>query len=125
MYISNMTGMKSIYILIIALLSMMGCSEDFLDLEPTDKISPDAIFSRPAGIESLMAHLYATAPIEDCNSVSTFGFSWNSPWPNQAGWYPFIMTDDAVGSQHQGIIGWAGIMEPLFITAWRVMQSRE
>ena len=87
---------------------MAGCNDDFLDLEPTDKISADAIFSSPDGINALMANLYAHAPIEDFNSVSTFGLSWNSPWPNQAGWYPFIMTDDAVGSQHQGIIGWEG-----------------
>ena len=96
------------YILILAILSLIGCSEEFLDLEPTDKISADAIFSNPEGIEALMANLYARAPIEDFNSVSTYGFSWNIPWPNQAGFYPFIMCDDAVGSQHQGIIGFAG-----------------
>lgn len=111
--------MKIKYILLLVLLSLIGCNDEFLDLEPTDKISPDAIFSNPAGIEALMANLYARAPIEDFNSVSTYGFSWNPPWPNQAGFYPFIMTDDAVGPEHQGMIGFGGDDFPWWINGYQ------
>ncbi|MEN8155521.1 MAG: RagB/SusD family nutrient uptake outer membrane protein [Bacteroidota bacterium] len=96
-------------IVFISAISFISCSKDFLELEPTDKISAEDLFSSPEGIQSYMANLYAHAPIEDFNSVAPEGLSWNPPWPNNAGFYPYIMHDDAVGSQHQVVVGWGGL----------------
>ena len=101
------------YIFLLTIISLSGCNDDFLEVEPTDKISADALFSNPAGIQAFMANLYGKAPIEDFNSVARApnggtGLSWNPAWPNNAGFYPPVMTDDAVASQHQVIVGYGG-----------------
>ncbi len=95
-------------IIIVFALGIFGCN-DYLNLEPTDKISADKLFASADGINAFMANLYSNAPIEDFNCVATNGMSWNPPWPNNAGFYPWIMTDEAVGSQHQVIVGWGGL----------------
>ncbi len=97
-----------ILFVIVVLFGSVSCTKDYLELDPTDKVSIDALLSSRAGIESFMANLYHNAPIEDFNCVATEGFNWNRPWPNNAGFYPFIMTDEAVGSQHQVVVGWEG-----------------
>ena len=100
------------YIFIIAIIGMSSCNDDFLSLEPMDKVSAADLFSNADGINAFMANLYGKAPIEDFNSVfnspSGTGISWNPPWPNNAGFYPPVMTDDAVASQHQTVVGWEG-----------------
>ncbi len=86
---------------------MFGCNEDFLNLEPTDKISADKLFGSADGINAFMANLYSNAPIEDFNSTAAV-ISYNFAWPNNAGFYPPVQTDDAVGSQHQVVVGYEG-----------------
>jgi hypothetical protein len=49
---------------LIALGSLSSCS-DFLELQPKDKLSADALFSDPAGVKLYMANLYYQLPIED------------------------------------------------------------
>ena len=95
--------MKLKYILIIAVLGISGCNDDFLDLEPTDKISADDLFSNPDGVKAFMAGLYHQMPIEDFNSDVRHGLSFNSPWPNNAGQTPIVITDDAIASEYDGI----------------------
>ena len=95
-------------ILIITLLSLMACNDDFLDLEPTDKVSADALFSSPEGIKVFMAGLYYQMPIEDFNSTPGQGISWNTGDANNAGMFPIVMTDDGIGSEHQNITALGG-----------------
>jgi hypothetical protein len=101
--------MKTIkyFILILILAGSAGC-KDYLDLEPTDKISADDLFSSPEGIKTFMANLYYQLPIEDFNWTPRYGFHWNPFDANNAGTFPFVMTDDAVGSEFDGITLWGG-----------------
>lgn len=80
-----------------------SCSSDYLDLKPTDKVTAEAIFSSPEGIKVFMANLYSQLPIEDFNSTPNMGLSYNVESPNNGGVFPFILTDDGIGSQNQAI----------------------
>ncbi len=95
------------YLLIVVVLAFGSC-QDYLDLEPTDKISANDLFSSDEGIKTFMAGLYYQLPIEDFNWVPMGGFNWNPPDANNAGFYPIIMTDEAVGSQWELITPWGG-----------------
>lgn len=88
------------YILVLTLVSLISCNDDFLEVEPTNLISADAIFSSPEGVKAFMANLYSQMPIEDFNSTPDHGIRYNaSANPNNAGFYPWIIADDAVGSE--------------------------
>lgn len=92
------------YILLFTIVSLMGCSDNFLNLEPTDKISANAIFASPDGVKAFMANLYSQIPIEDFNSTQENGIRFNNiGGPNNAGFYPWVITDDGIGSQHQDL----------------------
>ncbi len=90
-------------IIIIALISLFGCNSDYLQLEPTDKVSADQLFSSPEGVKTFMANLYYQLPIEDFNSTPFQGISWNTGDANNNGGFPIIITDDASGSQRDDI----------------------
>jgi len=99
--------MKIFYILfLIVFVGLSGC-DDYFEIEPTNKISADALFASEEGVEAYMANLYYQAPIEDFNwhswglvswGVSTFNFR-----ENNAGSFPIIMTDEAVNSEYDNI----------------------
>ncbi len=93
------------YILILTIMVSLGsCKDDFLDVEPTDLISADAIFSSAEGIQAFMANLYSQMPIEDFNSTPEHGIRYNNVGgPNNAGFYPWVITDDGIGSEHLGL----------------------
>ncbi len=90
-------------ILFIALIGLVGCNSDYLELEPTDKVSADDLFSSPEGVKTFMANLYYQMPIEDFNSTPDNGISWNTGDANNNGHFPIIITDDACGSQRDDI----------------------
>lgn len=92
---------RNIYVLL-TLFGLLGCNEEYLQLEPTDKVSADALFSSPEGVKTFMAGLYYQMPIEDFNSTPT-DISWNSADANNNGHYPIVITDDAAGSQRDDI----------------------
>ena len=95
-------------IILIALLGLIACNDDFLNLEPTDKVSADALFSSPEGVKVFMAGLYYQMPIEDFNWTPDKGFSWNTGDANNAGMFPIVITDDGIGSEHQSITSRGG-----------------
>jgi len=98
------------------LVSVASCS--YLDVQPTDKVSADALFSSEKGIEAFLANLYYQMPIEafDFNPTTTpsgysQGFHYNDGDPNNNGRFAWVLTDDCIGSQHQdcggtGDYGW-------------------
>ena len=92
-------NIKMLSFLMTAVLFMAGCS-DYLDLQPTDKVTPDNVFGSEAGIEAFLANLYRNMPIEDFNynPISLFGpcFNFNS---NNAALFENTMTDDGTNSQ--------------------------
>lgn len=64
-----------ISILIISLtLSISGCN-DFLELTPLDKISSDQLLESEEGLNTLMAALYNSIPMEDFNFRPNEGFN--------------------------------------------------
>lgn len=97
------------YILLVIIVGFSSCKKDFLEVEPTNKISADAIFSSPEGVQTFMANLYSQLPIEDFNYAPDFGFNYNVQGPNNGGFFQIVMTDDGIGSQHQQLAGWYGV----------------
>lgn len=94
-----MKTIKSILSGCAALVMTASCS--FLGVEPTDKITPDAIFASEGGIEAFLANLYSQLPIEDYAFAPAQGFLYNYGSVNNNGAYAWNKTDDCIGSQHQ------------------------
>lgn len=82
---------------LIALGSLSSCS-DFLELQPKDKLSADALFSDPAGVKLYMANLYYQLPIEDFTAVPT-ELNYNVGSPNNNGLMGTHLTDETLHSQ--------------------------
>ncbi len=101
--IKNMNK-KIILIVVVLVLLLTGCS-DYLELEPTDKVTSDAVFGSEKGIEAFLANLYRNAPIEDFNCAPGNGLNWCPADANNAGWYPIVCTDDGIGSERDEIGG--------------------
>ena len=66
------------YIIVLTIVSLISCNEDYLEVEPTNLISADAIFSSPEGVKAFMANLYSQMPIEDFNSTPDHGIRYNA-----------------------------------------------
>ena len=81
---------------IIALLALSNCSNDFLNLQPKDKIDANALFLDPEGIKAYMANLYFQLPIEDF-LFSLWGYN-IAFVPAHNGFVPAMQTDEAVSS---------------------------
>ncbi len=88
----------------ILLVLLLGACSDVLDLEPTDKLSGQALFSDPAGVKLYMANLYYQLPIEDFTYFRN-GFRINGGDPNNGGFAPAMQTDEAVHSEFGDFIG--------------------
>jgi hypothetical protein len=96
--------MKNLIIVMITILFTAGCS-DYLELKPTDKVTPESIFASEAGIEAFLANLYRNMPIEDFNCAPGNGMNWNPGDANNAGWYEYVVTDDGIGSERNDLGG--------------------
>jgi len=90
----------SIWMLILIL--SVGCNDSFLDVKPTDKITGDALFASQEGIDAYLANLYRQIPIEDFNATPE-AMNYNPGDANNAGRYPFIFTDNGIGSENSSI----------------------
>ncbi len=88
-------------LLLITFIGLLGC-EDYLELEPTNKISAEALFSSEEGVKAYMANLYYQAPIEDFNWQAFYMQSFNFR-SNNAGVCPITFTDEAVNSEYDMI----------------------
>ncbi len=96
----NIYTICSVWMLI--LLVLAGCNDDFLNVKPTDKITGDALFASQEGIDAYLANLYRQIPIEDFNATPE-ALNFNPGDANNAGRYPFVMTDNGIGSEYDGI----------------------
>ncbi len=98
----------SVIIVLMALLAAPACNR-FLDVQPTNKVSAEAIVSTPAGIQAFLANLYYRMPIEGFDfTVESHpcpdqgyadGFHFNDGAPNNSGRYSWVLTDDCMGSE--------------------------
>lgn len=80
----------------------VGC-EDVLEIEPTDKLSAEQMFSDPGGVRVYMANLYYQMPVEDFtyfpkNSPGNV-FNYNGSNPNNGGFAQVMHTDNAMHSE--------------------------
>ncbi|NII26844.1 RagB/SusD family nutrient uptake outer membrane protein [Pseudoflavitalea sp. X16] len=91
------------YILLAAGLSLAGCKR-VLDLQPTDKLTADAIFGDPQGVKVYMANLYFQLPIEDF-AFFRQGFNQNGGDPNNGGFSAAMETDEAVHTEFGDFVG--------------------
>jgi len=108
------------HILFAFIIAVPAVSCNFLNVEPTDKVSAESLFASEEGIEAFLANLYYQMPIEafDFNPQTTpsgysQGFHYNDGDPNNNGRFAWVLTDDCIGSQHQdcgggGDYGWWG-----------------
>ncbi len=92
--------MKTYQLKIIAFFSavlLFSCKK-VLDLQPTDKLPASVIFSDPEGVKLYMANLYNQLPVEDFTYFRQ-GFNQNAASPNNGGFAPAMVTDEAVHSE--------------------------
>lgn len=94
---------------------LFGC-EDVLEIEPTDKLSAEQLFSDPGGVKVYMANLYFQMPVQDfayfpinenaytnndnnwdINGKSVFRY--NGANPNNGGFAQVMHTDNAMHSE--------------------------
>src|SRR5690606_40862826 len=55
--------------------SFASCSEDFLDVEPKNKVPAESVLADPNGIRAFMANLYYELPVEDFVYFPREGFN--------------------------------------------------
>jgi hypothetical protein len=106
MSLSKATLMKMKYFkltILFAALAFTSCKK-VLDLEPTDKLQADAIFGDPEGVKIYMANLYYQLPIEDF-AFFRGGFNQNYQSPNNGGFAPAMITDEAVHTEFGDFMG--------------------
>lgn len=89
--------------LVLLMLAAVSCT-DILDLEPTDKITAEDLFSDPAGTKLFLADLYDRLPIEDLTFFTKQGFNYNMVNPNNAGVVNAMHTMEAVHVEGRGFI---------------------
>jgi starch-binding outer membrane protein, SusD/RagB family len=87
--------------LAVALLGASSCNKA-LDIEPTNKLQVESVFSNPAGVKLYIANLYWQMPVEDFTYFNN-GFNRNEPGPNNGGQNRAMSTDEAVHSENGGI----------------------
>ncbi|MFD1139859.1 RagB/SusD family nutrient uptake outer membrane protein [Larkinella insperata] len=84
---------------------LLACScENVLDKQPLDKLQGENLFSNPEGVKLYMANLYYQLPIEDFTFFRQ-GFNWNTGDPNNGGFAPAMITDEAVHTEFGDFIG--------------------
>ena len=96
--------MKKILIIIFTVVVVSSGCKRVLDLQPTDKIQASQIFGDPKGVKIYMANLYTQLPIEDF-AYFRQGFNWNGGDPNNGGFAPAMVTDEAVHSEFGDFVG--------------------
>jgi starch-binding outer membrane protein, SusD/RagB family len=89
-----------IFISIFASFLFLEACDDFLNIQPLDKVDPDLVYSTSSGIKTVLANLYQKMPIED--------FTWTGGGFNQhpggafGGWHKAGLTDEAVLEGNNG-----------------------
>ncbi|MET0242825.1 MAG: RagB/SusD family nutrient uptake outer membrane protein [Flavitalea sp.] len=91
------------WLICVAVLFLSGCKK-ILDLQPTDKLQAGAIFGDPQGVKVYMANLYFQLPIEDF-AYFRQGFNQNGGDPNNGGFAPAMVTDEAMHTEFGDFVG--------------------
>ncbi|SKB71212.1 RagB/SusD family nutrient uptake outer membrane protein [Dyadobacter psychrophilus] len=85
------------YILVLVVLTMSGCAEEWLDRKPQNIILEDQIWNDPKLITGLLANYYDRLPYHtDLNHGSTT----DNAIPNKEGWQDFAAYDEAMWSNN-------------------------
>ncbi|RYG06151.1 MAG: RagB/SusD family nutrient uptake outer membrane protein, partial [Chitinophagaceae bacterium] len=91
------------WLICVAVLFLSGCKK-ILNLQPTDKLQAGAIFGDPEGVKVYMANLYFQLPVEDF-AYFRQGFNQNGGDPNNGGFAPAMVTDEAVHTEFGDFVG--------------------
>jgi hypothetical protein len=91
------------WLICFAALTFVSCKR-VLDLQPTDKLQASAIFGDPQGVKIYMANLYFQLPIEDF-AYFRQGFNQNGGDPNNGGFAPAMVTDEAMHTEFGDFVG--------------------
>jgi len=99
---------KVFYTLVATILILsFGCSEDFLDVKPLTKVPSSVLLSDPAGLNTLLANLYAKMPIEDFMYNPGKFFNYHRDLGSNAfvdfGWSLSFYTDESNYSSGSGV----------------------
>ncbi|MDQ0967846.1 hypothetical protein QFZ20_003249 [Flavobacterium sp. W4I14] len=95
---------QKIFILMALLPFLLSSCQKVLDLKPTDKLQPEQLFSDPEGVKVYMANLYYQLPIEDFTFFRQ-GVNFNGGDPNNGGFAPAMVTDEAMHTEFGDFIG--------------------
>lgn len=92
----------SISITVIILL-LTACN-NFLKIEPLDRVPGSQLFSDAAGVKTVLATIYNKIPMEDFNFEPAYGFNFHgrSSGNSDGGWSITGQTDHAVINSHGG-----------------------
>ena len=63
---------------LLTILIVNACRDSFLDLQPKDRITVNALLSSPEGVNAALANLYGDLPIEDLNYDWGGNFAWGA-----------------------------------------------
>jgi hypothetical protein len=85
------------------LLLVSGCN-DYLELEPLDKVSADQLLTNENGLKTLLANLYNAIPMEDFNYRPNEGFNNRGIGDGRIG-MTSMFSDEAIRSDGQEAIG--------------------
>lgn len=97
--------MKKINISLLLLVTFLGACNNYLEIEPKNKLPGDILFSSPDGVRHYMANLYYQLPIEDFAFFPTQGFNYNTiASPNNGGFNSAMFTDEAAHSEFNKFI---------------------
>jgi hypothetical protein len=103
--ITNMKR-KLIYIIIIWATFLMPSCNDFLEIEPLDRVPADQLLNDPNGIKVLLATLYNKMPVEDFRYNPDRGFNYIADAGNNFvahGYSTSFFTDDAMMTHGSGV----------------------
>ncbi len=84
-------------LLIVVVLSNVNCDKNYLNVNPTDKISEDKLFFSEEGRKAYLANLYSQLPIEDFKSDPNAGFNFVG---NNVGSFSMTLNDNGINSEY-------------------------
>ncbi|MBN2016253.1 RagB/SusD family nutrient uptake outer membrane protein, partial [Candidatus Dojkabacteria bacterium] len=96
-----------LYILIsVSALFLTTCTDDFLEIQPLDRVSAEQLFETPAGIKTVLATIYNIMPMEDFNYEPARGFNFHeslrATTNSHGGWSIDSYTDHVCLDSHGG-----------------------
>jgi starch-binding outer membrane protein, SusD/RagB family len=99
-------------ILLLSVFYLPGCYDEFLTIQPLDKITGDQLLSQEEGIRTLLATMYNRMPVEDFLYNAQGGSAFNTRGDDGSkGWGTVFYTDDAHRGFDAGVNSTSGFWD--------------